>query len=260
MSSRKNFTAKEAKDIGERLGIKWDKFDIEQFRAGMDVELEHGLTDPATNVTNDDLLITGKIALAHLNEFSDYYDRLEEMEEEAEGKNAGRKGEVTLKGNALTLEGPGMKVGQKAPDFTVLSQDLEEKKLSDFSGKIKLIASVPSLDTPVCDTEIKRFNDEAAKISKDVVIIFISMDLPFAQKRFCQEFDIKTVKTLSDHKDASFGSNYGVLIKEMRLLARAIFIIGKDDTIKYVQLVKELSSGPDYNAALAALKKETGIK
>lgn len=167
-----------------------------------------------------------------------------------------RKDEITLKGKPLTLEGEGIKVGQKAPEFKAMSYDLEEKRLSDFKGKIKLIASVPSLDTPVCDTEIKRFNDEAAKVSKDVVIIFISMDLPFAQKRFCQEFDIKKIKTLSDHKDADFGLNYGVLIKEMRLLARAIFIIDKDDIVKYIQLVKELSSGPDYNAALSALKKE----
>ena len=166
-----------------------------------------------------------------------------------------RKNIITLKGAPLTLEGPQIMPGQKAPDFKVLSQDLEEKGLADFKGKIKLIASVPSLDTPVCDTEIKRFNDEATKVSKDVVIIFISMDLPFAQKRFCQEFDINKVRTFSDHKEASFGTNYGVLIKEMRLLARAVFIIGKDDLVKYVQLVKELSSGPDYDAALKALQK-----
>jgi len=169
-----------------------------------------------------------------------------------------RKEVITMKGEGLTLEGPAISPGQKAPAFQALSQDMETKGLSDFSGKIKLIASVPSLDTPVCDTEIKRFNDEAAKVSKDVAIIFISMDLPFAQKRFCQEFDIKKVKTLSDHRDASFGQNYGVLIKELRLLARAIFIIGKDDVVKYAQIVKELSSGPDYDGALGALKKETG--
>jgi thiol peroxidase len=121
-----------------------------------------------------------------------------------------------------------------------------------------LIAAVPSLDTPVCDTEIKRFNDEAAKISKDVVIIFVSTDLPFAQKRFCGEFNIKKVKTLSDHREASFGVDYGVLIKELRLLARAIFIVDKDDVVRYVQLVKELSSPPDYDAALAALKEVIG--
>lgn len=167
-----------------------------------------------------------------------------------------RKGAVTFKGSPLTLEGPEVVSGQKAPDFQVLSQDMEPKCLADFKGKIKLIASVPSLDTPVCDTEIKRFNDEAANASKDVAIIFVSMDLPFAQKRFCQEFDIKKVKTLSDHREASFGLNYGVLIKELRLLARAIFILGKDDTVKYVQVVKELSSPPDYDDALKALKKE----
>lgn len=171
-----------------------------------------------------------------------------------------RKNAVTLKGGPLTLEGPEMKPGQKAPDFRVLSQDMELKGLADFSGKVKLVASVPSLDTPICDTEIKRFNDEASKVSKDVVIIFVSMDLPFAQKRFCQEFDINKVKTLSDHREASFGLNYGVLIKELRLLARAIFIIGKDDKIKYIQLVKELGSPPDYNAALKALKEEAGAQ
>ncbi|MFA5089757.1 MAG: thiol peroxidase [Candidatus Omnitrophota bacterium] len=166
-----------------------------------------------------------------------------------------RIGEVTLKGNPLTLEGLALSPGQEAPDFKALSQGLEEKGLADFKGKIKLIASVPSLDTPICDLQIKRFNDEAAKVSKDVVIIFVSMDLPFAQKRFCQEFNIKKVKTLSDHRQATFGINYGVLIKELRLLARAIFIVDKDDTIKYVQLVKELSSPPDYEAALTALKE-----
>lgn len=167
-----------------------------------------------------------------------------------------RKNAVTLKGKAVVLEGDEVKAGEKARDFIVLDHDMNEKKLTDYSGKIKLIASVPSLDTPVCDTEIKRFNDEAAKVSKDVVIIFISMDLPFAQKRFCQEFDIDRVKTLSDHVRADFGIKYGVLIKELRLLARAIFIIGRDDTVKYVQMVKEVSSPPDYEAALTALKKE----
>jgi len=162
---------------------------------------------------------------------------------------------VTLKGKPITLIGEEVKVGQKGKDFKVSAQDLSEKRLADFKGKVKLIASVPSLDTPVCDTEIKRFNDEASKLSKDLVIIFISMDLPFAQKRFCQEFDINKVKTLSDHKDASFGEAYGVLIKEMRLLARAIFILDKDDVVKYVEYVKELGMPPDYNAALGALKK-----
>lgn len=166
-----------------------------------------------------------------------------------------RTNAVTLKGKPITLLGDEVKAGQKAKDFKVLDSDLNEKSLGNFKGKIKLIASVPSLDTPVCDTEIKRFNDEAARLSKDLAIIFISMDLPFAQKRFCQEFDINKVKTLSDHRDADFGKKYGVLIKELRLLARAIFILDKDNVVKYVQYVKELSSPPDYNSALEALKK-----
>lgn len=161
---------------------------------------------------------------------------------------------VTFKGSPLTLLGSEVRTGQKAQGFTALDSGLNEKGLVDFKGKIKLIASVPSLDTPVCDTEIKRFNDEAANISKDVAVIFISMDLPFAQKRFCQEFDINKVKTLSDHRNADFAVKYGVLIKELRLLARAIFIIDKDDTVRYVEYVKELGMPPDYNAALSALK------
>ncbi|HPM42445.1 MAG TPA: thiol peroxidase [Candidatus Omnitrophota bacterium] len=166
-----------------------------------------------------------------------------------------KKPSITLKGVPLTLTGERIKTGQKAPDFRVLSNDMQESTLANFKGKVKLIASVPSLDTPVCDTEIKRFNEEAVNVSKDVVVIFISMDLPFAQKRFCQEFDIKKVKTLSDHRDADFGGKYGVLIKDMRLLARAIFILDKNDIVKYVQIVSELSSPPDYEAALLELKK-----
>ncbi len=166
-----------------------------------------------------------------------------------------RKNIVTLKGGPLTLIGDEIMIGQKAEDFKALDYNLAEKTLVDFKGKIKLIASVPSLDTPVCDTEIKRFNDEASKLSKDLAIIFISMDLPFAQKRFCQEFDINKVKTLSDHRDADFGSKFGILIKEMRLLDRAIFILDKDDIVKYVEYVKELGSPPNYDAALKILKE-----
>ena len=164
-----------------------------------------------------------------------------------------RKNGLTVKGNAVTLLGEEVKAGQKAKDFKALNNNLEEVALSSFKGRIKLIASVPSLDTPVCDLEIKRFNDEASKLSKDLVIIFISMDLPFAQKRFCQANDIKIVKTLSDHRDADFGMKFGALIKELRLLARAIFIIDKNDVIRYIQIVPELSSHPDYEAALSAL-------
>ncbi|MDD5518989.1 MAG: thiol peroxidase [Candidatus Omnitrophica bacterium] len=165
-----------------------------------------------------------------------------------------RNNVVTFKGNPVTLVGDEVKAGQQAVDFKVLAQDLTEKTLGDFKGKVKLIASVPSLDTPICDLEIKRFNDEASGISKDVAIIFISMDLPFAQKRFCQEFNINKIKTLSDHRNADFGLKYGVLIKELRLLARAIFLIDKADTVRYVEYVKEIGAPPNYEAALNAIK------
>lgn len=165
-----------------------------------------------------------------------------------------RKDAVTVKGNPVTLLGEEVKTGQKAPDFKVLNADLEEVSLEDFTGKTKLLASVPSLDTPVCDLQIKKFNDEASGISKNIAIIFISMDLPFAQKRFCQAHDIKQVKTFSDHRDGDFGIKYGVLIKELRLLSRGIFVLDKDNTVKYVEYVKELTEQPDYDGALEALK------
>jgi thiol peroxidase len=165
-----------------------------------------------------------------------------------------RKDVVTLKNNAVTLIGEEVKIGQKALDFKVLDNNLKERSLSEFKGKIKLIASVPSLDTPVCDTEIKRFNDEMSSLSKDIVVIFISMDLPFAQKRFCQEFEINKIKVFSDHKDADFGEKYGVLIKELRLLARAIFLLDNENVVRYVEYVKEISNPPNYEAALKAVK------
>lgn len=162
---------------------------------------------------------------------------------------------ATVKGNPLTLLGKEIKIGQKAPSFKVLNTELNDALSDDFRDKIRLIASVPSLDTPVCDLEIKRFNKEAVKLSKELVIIFISMDLPFAQKRFCQANEIKEVVTFSDYRDADFGLKYGVLTKELRLLSRAIFIIGKDDIVRYVEYVPELTSHPNYDAALDALKQ-----
>ena len=166
-----------------------------------------------------------------------------------------RKGVVTFKGNPLTLVGKAVSVGQKIPDFTVLGNDLSAVKLSSFAGKIVLLSLVPSLDTPVCDIETRRFNQEAAGLGKDVQILTISMDLPFAQKRWCGAAGITSLKTLSDHRDAAFGSAYGVLIKELRLLARACFVVDRQGVIRYVQVVKELATEPDYAAVLDAVRK-----
>jgi thiol peroxidase len=162
---------------------------------------------------------------------------------------------VTMKGEKLTLLGDDIKTGAKAPGFEVIANDLKDVSLDDYKGKVKVIASVPSLDTPVCDLEIKRFNDEAAKLAKDLVIMFISMDLPFAQKRFCGDNNIKKVKTFSDHRDADFGAKFGVLVKELRLLSRAVFVIDRDDNVIYTEYVPELTKHPDYDAALGAIKK-----
>lgn len=166
-----------------------------------------------------------------------------------------RKGIITVKASPVSLTGSEMKVGDKAPDFTVVDGDLKEVRLRDFAGKIKVISVSASLDTPVCDTQARRFNQEAAKLPEYVVILNITMDLPFAISRFCTTAGIDKVHAYSDHRDASFGNAYGVLIKELRLLARSIFIIDKNDVIRYIEIVPELTNHPDYDKALGALKK-----
>jgi thiol peroxidase len=168
-----------------------------------------------------------------------------------------RSGIVTVEGKPLTLLGKERKVGDKAPDFEVLDNDLSPVKFSSFKGKVCIISSVPSLDTSVCDAETRRFNQEAGKLGPDVVILTISMDLPFAQKRWCGAAGVDKVVTLSDHREASFGTSYGVLIKELRLLARVAFVVDREGTIQYVQLVKELTKEPDYEAVLSAVRKLT---
>lgn len=159
---------------------------------------------------------------------------------------------VTMRGNPVTLVGNEVKVGQQAPDFQVITNELETFSLKDTSG-VRIILSVPSLDTGVCDAEVRRFNEEAAQLN-GVSVLTVSMDLPFAQARWCGAAGVEAVKTLSDHRDASFGENYGVLIKELRLLARAVFVIDSNNEVTYVEYVPEVSSHPDYDAALAAAK------
>ncbi len=164
-----------------------------------------------------------------------------------------RHGAATFKGNPLTLIGPALTIGSKAPEFQVLGQDLAPVTLTAFKGKTLLISVVPSLDTPVCDAQTRRFNQEAATLP-GVEILTVSMDLPFAQKRWCGAAGIDKVKVVSDHKDASFGSAYGTLIKELRLLSRAIFLIDRTGTVRYVEYVPEVTSHPNYDAALAAAR------
>ena len=158
-----------------------------------------------------------------------------------------------MKGNPLTLIGKELKIGDSAPDVEVLDNNLSPVKLSSFRGKICVISSVPSLDTPVCDMETRRFNKEAGKLSADIQILTISMDLPFAQKRWCGAAGVDKLVTLSDHRNASFGIAYGVLIKELRLLARSVFVADREGIIKYIQMVNEISKEPDYNAIMNAV-------
>ncbi len=166
-----------------------------------------------------------------------------------------RSGIITMKGNPLTLTGKEVRVGDSAPACELLANDLSPKKLSSYQGKICVISTVPSLDTPICDMQTRRFNKEAANLSANVIILTISMDLPFAQKRWCGAAGADKVVTLSDHRDAAFGNGFGVLIKELRLLARAVFIIDTKGIVRYVQIVREVASEPDYNAVISALNK-----
>ncbi|HZW68163.1 MAG TPA: thiol peroxidase [Pseudogracilibacillus sp.] len=161
---------------------------------------------------------------------------------------------VTFKGNAVTLLGDQVKVGDKAHDFTVLSNSLEERSLADYECKVKLISVVPSLDTELCSLQTKKFN-EAADDFPNIKILTISMDLPFAQSRWCGAEGIKQLETLSDHRDASFGKSYGVLIEELRLLARSIFVVNEKDEVTYVEYVDEVASHPDYDKVLEHLRE-----
>lgn len=160
---------------------------------------------------------------------------------------------ITFKGNPVTLIGPDITPGDKAPDFTVLANDLTPITLADSKGQVRLISVVPSLDTGVCDAQTRRFNEEAANLP-NVQILTISVDLPFAQKRWCGAAGIDKVQTLSDHRELSFGKAYGVAIEELRLLARAIFVVDSNDTVTYVEYVSEATNHPNYEAAIEAAK------
>ncbi|MFC1608164.1 thiol peroxidase [Candidatus Latescibacterota bacterium] len=161
---------------------------------------------------------------------------------------------ITFIGDPLTLVGNEVKVGDKAPDFTAMAIDMTEVKLSSYRGKTVILSAVPSLDTPVCDKETLRFNEEAGKLGDDVAMLTISVDLPFAQGRWCTDNEVKNVVTISDYLNHAFGEAYGILIKELKLLARCIFIIDGEGVIRYIQLVREVASEPDYDDVLSALK------
>ncbi len=164
-----------------------------------------------------------------------------------------RPGAATLMGNPVTLIGPELKPGDQAPDFTVVDTSMKPVKLADTGRKVRIISVVPSLDTPVCDAQTKRFNDAAASLP-DVDILTVSMDLPFAQKRWCGAFGVDHVRMLSDHKDGDFGRNYGTLIKEYRIESRAIFVVDQDNSLRHVEYVKEVADFPNYEAALSAVR------
>lgn len=161
--------------------------------------------------------------------------------------------QVTFNQDPVTLIGTEIKVGEQAPNFTVLSNDLQEVSLDDYEGQVKLISVVPSVDTGVCSQQTQRFNEEADAIGNTQVLT-ISMDLPFAQSRWCAANGIENISLLSDHRDADFGEKYGVLIKELRLLARSIFVVDSNNVVQHVEYVSEVTNHPDYDAALQAAK------
>lgn len=174
----------------------------------------------------------------------------------AETVDKERKGAVTLKGNPMTLVGPELKVGDRAPNFEVVAGDLSPVTLDFFKGKKVLFSVVPSLDTPVCDAQTRRFNEEASKLP-GVEIVTVSADLPFAQKRWCGAANVDKIKVLSDHRETSFGKAYGVLIKELRILSRAIFVVDSKGILRHIEVVQEIANHPNYDAARAAVRQAT---
>ncbi|MCK5169030.1 MAG: thiol peroxidase [Bacteroidales bacterium] len=165
------------------------------------------------------------------------------------------KTKITSKGNPLTLIGPEIKVNDKAVDFTVVNNSFKEVKLSDFDGKVKILSLFPSIDTGVCSKQTHTFNNEAANLTEDIVILTISNDLPFALNRFCGAEGIDNLITLSDHKNLDFSSKYGYLIEELRLIARGVIVIDKENIVRYVQYVPEITNEPNYESALSAARK-----
>lgn len=166
-----------------------------------------------------------------------------------------RHGAVTLKGNPLTVIGDPLKVGDKAPDFVLTANDLSKVTLADSKGKVRLISVVPSLDTGICDAQTRRFNEEAAKLGDGVVVLTVSAEHPFNQKRWCGAAGIDRVQVLSDHMDMNFGTAYGTYIKELRLEQRSIFVVDANDTITYIEYVPEVAQHPNYEAAITAVKE-----
>jgi thiol peroxidase len=168
-----------------------------------------------------------------------------------------RPGATTLRGNPLTVIGPELKAGDPAPDFVAVDDSLKPVNLEATGHGVRIFSVVPSLDTPVCDSQTKRFNEEAGKLP-EVSIYTVSMDLPFAQKRWCGAFGVDHVKMISDHRDGSFGEHYGTLIKDLRIHSRAIFVVDKENKVQYAQYVKEVADHPDYDSALAVARKLAG--
>jgi len=162
---------------------------------------------------------------------------------------------VTFQGNPVTLVGKQVQVGDTAPDFTVLSNSLEEKTLADYEGSVKLISVVPSIDTEICSLQTKRFNEEASALGDNIKILTISMDLPFALGRWGGAEDVEAVDTLSDHRDADFGKKFGLLIEELRLLARSVFVLDENNEVTYVEIVDEIASHPDYDKVLQHIEE-----
>jgi len=169
-----------------------------------------------------------------------------------------RPGATTLRGNPLTVLGPALKPGDKAPDFKAVDDSLKDVSLAGTGTGVRIFSVVPSLDTPVCDAQTKRFNEEAGKLP-DVTMYTFSMDLPFAQKRWCGAYGVDHVKMVSDHRDGSFGQAYGTLIKDLRIMSRAIFVIDKNNVVRHAEYVKEVADHPDYEAALSAARAAANV-
>ena len=165
-----------------------------------------------------------------------------------------RKNVITFMKNPMTLLGPVLKVGADVPDFTLLANDLSPRTLADYAGKILVISVVPSLDTGLCDMQTRRFNNESSALDENVRILTISCDLPFAQARWCGAAGVKNLETLSDHRDLSFGLNWGVAIKELRLLTRSVFVVNAKHQLVYQQIAPEVTNEVDFDAALTAAK------
>ncbi len=265
LANKENIIRQSEKTLKEAMGSAGKEVSAIREKTNQTLSEWKGKAEAEYKKLREELENKSQVLSAKAKELEEYRNAMESRVASLQAKGKERPGKVitqekertglvTFKGSPMTLVGEEIKVGDRAPTFQVVDNAMQPVTLDSFKGKVKIISCVPSLDTPVCDMETRRFNEEAGKLPDKFAVLTVSMDLPFAQKRWCAAAGVEKVKTFSDYQNRSFGCAYGVLIKELRLLARTVFIVDEQDVVRYVEIVPEITKEPDYDRILNAAK------